>query len=210
MKNGSTYFKYGSLLAIVIILVWFLNDLGCGRKGGTKIEYRDTIKVKIDTFYTDTNTTVTYVPRPYKIETTRDSIIYLERQPEYQDFPPIAKRWIEDYHTKKYYDTTISIQYGTLNIKDTVYKNKIVGRKTEINQLIPKITKTITLSEKPRTVAYWGFSIAGNVSSPIAATEFDFGLKLKNNSYIGLKGMLLKDGQPLYGIQYMRAIRLRK
>lgn len=209
MKNGIQIFKYLSPVIVTLIIVWFIRDLKCGRDGGGNVK-NDTILITRDTTYILHDTTIAYIPRPYKVEVIKDSIVWLERQPEFKDFPPIAQRWIEDYHTRKFYDTTLNVQYGTARIKDTVYKNRIVGVSFSLQQSIPEIINTITVSEKPRTVAYWGFSLAGNLSTPLAATEIDFGLKLKNGSYIGLKGMLLRNGEPLYGVQYMRPIRLRK
>lgn len=175
--------------------------------GSTKT---DTIKIVRDTTYILHDTTISYVPRPYKIEVIKDSLIFLEREPTIEDYPPMVKRWIENYNSRVYYDTTISVPYGSANIKDTLFKNRIVGRSFSLTQSIPEIKETITLREKPRVKGFIGLGLAGNIQTPLSQTEISFGLLMKNNSYYGIKGILQKEGTTLYGIEYKRLITFKK
>lgn len=209
MKNGSTYFKYSVILIGIAVIVWVVSLFKCNGSGGKEIK-NDTVSYTRDTIIYVHDTTIVYKPQPYKEEIIRDSIIYLERQPEFKDFPPIAQRWIEEYHKRKFYDTTFNVQYGTARIIDTIYKNRLTGRSFSLQQSIPEITNTVTLREPKRVKGMIGLGIAGNIIQPLSQTEVSFGLLMKNNSYYGIKGILQKEGTTLYGVEFKRIISFRK
>lgn len=212
MKNGIKIFKYTSPVICLLILWLILRDLRCG-DGGTAVT-RDTVSFVRDTTIYVYQTDTQYIPKPYRVDSPPDTI-ELEGEPIYRYYPvdslPITFRnAIRDYYSAKYYLDSFDVQYGKLYLYDTVYKNQIRRKSFSLQQSIPEITNTITLEKPTRTAAFIGLSIAGNKGVPFYAAGVDFGLKFKNDSYLGIEGLLLKDGTPIYGIQYMKKIRLRK
>jgi len=215
MSRVNRYFNFNTVLLLIIVVVLLLFFRRCGGGGRGSIIRTDTIRVTRDTAYILHDTTISYVPKPYKVEKVRDSIIYLELMPtdEYlplKDYPPIVKRWIEDYNTKKHYDTTMPVQYGTLRIIDSVYRNSLVGRSINLQQSIPEIKETITLREKPRVVVYGGLTIIGSPSTPLYATGVKLGIMAKNGKYYGGSYLLTKGGGVMYQGEILIPIRLRK
>lgn len=207
MKNGHTYFKYSVILIIAVFILLLFRR--CGDGGGTIIK-NDTIKIVRDTTYILHDTTISYVPKPYKVEVQKDSLIFLEKQPTYDDYPEIVKQWLSSYNSKGYYDSTIDVAFGTATLKDTVFKNRIIGRSFKLSQSIPEITNTITLREKKRVVLYAGVTGIGNQTTPIYAVGGKLGIMAKNGKYYGGSYLLTKSGNVMYQADILIPIHLRK
>jgi len=64
---------------------------------------------------------------------------------------------LQDYYAKyAYSDTVLLDSIGTVQINDTISKNKIISRSLIFNYKIPLITETITVKEKPTNQLYLG------------------------------------------------------
>lgn len=223
MKNGHIYFKYGSILVCVIILAWVLNDLNCGGSGGSRTK-TDTVSITRDTIIYVHDTTISYVPKPYKVEKhiyegsgigeSRTVDLPNDLNLMFDSLPPIVKNAYEDYYSKKYYDTTITqkSEYGSyfiVKVKDTLYKNAISGRSIGIYWESAAIHPTVTLREKPRTVVYGGLTVLGNRSTPLFATGAKLGFLAKNGRYYGGSYLLTKGGGSMYQVDVLLPIRLK-
>lgn len=215
--KAEIYYKWtrltvGVIIAAVILIFLFRQ---CGHSDNVGVAKSDTIKIRHDTVIHTVDTFISYVPTPYKVEVPTQVPVYIGPEPTYRylpidSFPPQVKKIISDYYSRKYYDTTLSIQYGTAHLKDTVYANKITGRGWSINQSIPEITNTITLREPKRNIVYLGAGIFGNLNTPFAGTEASISLKNKQDVIYNIKGMLLKNQSTLYGVTVLLPLRLKK
>lgn len=198
-------FKWGIVLIIAILIFMFWR--GC-KNEGKGIKTPDTISVKTDTiwlpskadtFYTPAETKTEYVPE-YKTDTL-----------EWTEYLPVdTANILKDYLATRYYRDSISVQYGRVYISDTVSKNKIVSRGIKTSFNIPVVKETVTLQRQRKTVVYLGFEGIGNHESIVYGVGATFGLKLKNNKYYGIKVLMNKDGNPLYGVEFKIPIRFNK
>lgn len=204
-KERISIFKWGTVLTIAILLFMFWR--GC-KNEGKGIKTPDTISVKTDTvwmpsksdtFYTPAAVKTTYVPE-YKTDTL-----------EWTEYIPVdTANILKDYLATRYYRDSVSVQYGRVYINDTVSKNKIISRGVKTSFNIPVVKETVTLQRQRKTVAYIGFEGVGNHEAIVYGVGASFGLKLKNDKYFGIKALMNKDGNPLYGVEFKIPIRFNK
>ncbi len=209
MKNGVTYFKYGALV-ISLLIIWFiLRDLGCGMGNGGSKTTTDTLTIIRDTTYHQVDTFVSYVPKPYKV--IEHDTLEIDGEPivKWKEIPTTVLNVYKDYHSKKYYNDSFNVKYGTLYLYDTVRGNSIVGKGFSLKQSIPEITNTIVV-EKPRVKGFLGVEVMGNRNTPIAYTGVSFSLLMKTNQMYSVKGGLLSGGNYMVGIEMKRLITFRK
>jgi hypothetical protein len=99
---------------------------------------------------------------------------------------------LQDYFSKVFYRDSLQTQYGTITVEDTITENRIQARRWFTNFTIPTITKTVTLSTKPRSQLYAGFS--GLFGQQNIGAELNFTLKTK-------KDQQYEIGAGLFGAQ---------
>ena len=87
---------------------------------------------------------------------------------------------LREFYATKLYTDTFKLNYGQFRIKDTLSKNKIVGRGYEADLLIPIQKEYTIVKEKPKTQLYVGFQL-GSTRQNIA-TYFGPTLILKSKS----------------------------
>lgn len=202
-----TYFKYGSILACFIIAFFLFR--GCGKGGGEKIVYRDTVSVRVDTFYKEINADSDYILYPYKIVehdtlTNTDTLWGMT----YKDVDTAAI--LHEFFNEKYYYDSMDVMYGKVYVRDTVSQNKIQGRGVSTRLNIPTITKTITLTAPRRATLFLGTDINGNKEFPLYSIGVNAGLMFNNQKYWGVQYSLTRDGAGLYGLRFMLPIRTKK
>lgn len=198
-------FKWGVILIIAIIL--FMMWRGCRGEGGGKTG-PDTIKVKIDTVWVQSKSDTFYTPEIVK---TKYVPVYKTDTLESFEFINVDTTAIlKDYLATKYYSDSIAVQYGKVYIADTVSQNKIVSRGVKTAFTVPVVKETITIARPPKNIAYLGFEAIGNPQSPLYGVGASLGMKFKNDKYYGLKALMSKEGNPLYGLEFKIPIRLRK
>lgn len=89
---------------------------------------------------------------------------------------------------------------GYVKIVDTVQKNLVVGRSTQVNVKYPVIKETVTLYPKPVNQVYIGGDIGGSKTSLINQVRAGVILKNKKDQIFSASVGLGIDGQPTYGV----------
>lgn len=195
-----------------LLLVLFFRACGEGcRIFRGKKPTQDTISVKIDTIYVQSKTDTFYQPIPkikyqYITRNTVDTLTEFEVRIDPVDTAAI----LAEYYSTYIYSDSIPVKYGHIKIKDTVTKNKIQGRSVALDQHLPVITKTVTLTQPKRTVGYIGFSGLGNGKDPIYSIGADLSLKLKNDKIFGVGIQYGRDNTVFYQGRFALPIRLRR
>lgn len=196
-------FKYGIILIIAVLLFMFWK--GCQNEGTGSIRV-DTISIVRDTTYVVTVYDTTYIPKPYKITEYKTDTIET-----FETINVDTARILKDYLATRYYQDSITLQYGKVYVNDTISRNRITGRGVKSKFDVPIIRETITLErERRRNVAYIGFEGLGNHEEIIYGVGASFGFKVKNGKYYGVKALMSKSGNPLYGVEFKIPIKFKK
>lgn len=187
--------------------MWGLRKCDCNLDNSGR---GDTLSVKVDTVYVKADTVIKYIPQPYRVE-YRDSVILHDTLETFETITQQidTSRVVNQYFATRYYDDTKQVKYGEVTIFDTVSQNRIIGRSIFVDQDIPVVTKTVTLSQPKRMVGYIGIIGIGNKHYLPYASGLTFDLKLKNDFTIGT-GALITQEQPMYLLTLRVPIRFRK
>lgn len=204
-KERISIFKWGVVLIIAILLFMFWR--GC-KNEGKGIKPPDTITVKIDTFWMPSKSDTFYTPAVVKTKYVPKYKTDTLEWTEYINFD--TGNILKDYLATKYYQDSVSVKYGKVYINDTVNRNKIIFRGIKTSFDIPVVKETVTLQRQRKTVAYLGFEGIGNHETIVYGVGASFGLKVKNDKYYGIKALMNKDGNPLYGVEFKIPIRFNK
>lgn len=109
--------------------------------------------------------------------------IYVPGEPYVIVEPVDTAAILQDYYAKVVYKDSSAItdstelNYGTAYVSDTVSQNRIQARQWSFKLSLPVITKTVTVSEKPRVEVYAG----GNAMfAPTGAIGGKFSLTIKD------------------------------
>lgn len=199
-------FTIALLIVIIALIIFFKLDCNGGGKNES-----DTISVKVDTVYVNVKKDTHYIPQIDTVIYTRNVPIPIHDTLEIFDYQNVdTGRILSIFFAKRVYSDTQYIEYGSVVINDTVTQNRISSRELVINQNVPTITKEIILTQPKRTVAYLGFIASGNEKTPVFGVGASFGLKFKNDKYLGASYTVTREGNPLYGVQFAFPIKLRK
>jgi len=114
---------------------------------------------------------------------------------------------LADYLATRYYADTVAVKHGHVVIADTVQANQVQGRGVKLDLNLPVITRTVTLTAPRRALLYVGWENYGNLGNRFAS-GVSLGVKLKNEKYIGLKFLSVKNLKPLYGVESKIPIKL--
>lgn len=200
------------LVAALFLLMWWK---GC-HCGGGKGNKNDTISVRIDTFWMKHSDSIVYVPVEKKVsypvyKELHDTLEIFE-QAKKIDTAAIIHGYAmlqNKYFAKRYYDTTVNIEYGTAKIKDTVTQNRLTGRSIILKQSIPEITKTVTLKAPNRTTLYLSLSAMGN-EKRLYGSGAGIDLMDKRGRMYGAAYWFTKDNNNWVAGEIKIPIRLRK
>jgi hypothetical protein len=165
VKNRLLYLIIAALVAIILL------QRSCGGifdsgeeqttiKTDTVYKHiHDTIKKDVKVIYTE------YVPIDKPEYTPGETLDTCKAR--FQDL-------LKEHLTKRVYADTLKLDsLGSIVIKDTVWINKLYGKRTYIKDYkIPYVTKTITTveKEKPRRQLYVGGNVFGNTTALQAIT----------------------------------------
>ena len=192
---------YLTLIVITILLLIIVLQRSCSKDTIQSVD--PVITVKIDTVYTHfTDTVVKKVP----VKT----IVYIKPDgPEYTSGENIDScRARFDYLLKQhiarrvYQDTLKLDSLGTIVIKDTVWLNKLHGKRAYIkNYKIPLVTKTITVTKEKEPVRqlYIGGNIFGDKNALQLVTPGVLYKTKKDQIYQANLGINF-DGTFTYGV----------
>ena len=204
MNNTATYFKWGVILVIFLGLLWMRWQ--CTHKTGGEV-----VKIKRDTTYIKTRDTVLIDhPVPYKVTYWKEKVLHdtletIETLLQHVD----SARILDQYFAMRDYDTTMKVKYGQMRMRATVMQNRIVAATFNLNQDIPQVKETVTLTQPKRVVLYFGVQAMGNKENLPYAAGATLDLKLKSDGIIGVGGYLTKD-QPMFSFGMKFPIKLRK
>lgn len=204
MNNTATYFKWSVVLIIFLGLLWMRWQ--CTHKTGGEV-----VKIQRDTTYIKTMDTVLIDnPVPYKVVYWKEKVLHdtletIETVLQHVDSARIPSQYI----STRFYDTTIRVKYGGVRLRDTVTQNRIVGRSVYLDQIIPLVKETVTLTQPKRVVLYFGVQAMGNKENLPYAAGATLDLKLKSDGIIEVGGYLTND-KPMYSFGLKFPIKLRK
>lgn len=197
MSNYQSKIKLNYLIIIILLLVILLQK-SCNNNF---ISNADRVTIKVDTVYKHIKDTIF---KEVKVVQTRYVPI---NKPEYIPGETLDtcklrfKNLLKEHLTQSIYLDTLKLDsIGTIVIRDTVWKNKLHGKRQYLaDYKIPTITKTIIKKEDPKRQLYIGGNLFGNQTSFQAVTP---GLLYKNKkdqiyqTNIGIN----VNGQITYGI----------
>lgn len=200
--KGKDIIILGMLIVIIILLLKY-----CG-KGGTIVE-----SVKYDTLWVEVKADTQYVPEivnhylPGKApkELEKWDTLYIEGYTEVD-----TQAILRDYHSFNLYSDTLKNKYGYVLVKDTISRNKILGRGVTTDLKIPEVTKTITLMKPPRNQVYIGGGLFGNKTDVLQGYEASLLFKTKKEQMIETAWMQDFNGQGYLSLRYKMLIRLKK
>lgn len=156
-----------SYLIIIGLVIVILLQRSC--TGTSIVNGEPQVSVKTDTVYKHITDTIT---KTVKLE----SIVYVKPDgPQYysgETLDTCKQRFqnlLKEHIAKKVYKDTLKLDsLGTITVIDTVWINKLYGKRTYIQDIkIPQVTKTITITktENPKRQLYIGGNLFGNQNS---------------------------------------------
>jgi hypothetical protein len=166
---------------------------------------RDTVWVKHDS--------VVY-SKPQLVETiqmsSKDSLIYVP-DTNYSKLVLQYQEVVNQLLIKNIQVDSVRIDTnGYVKIVDTVQKNLIVGRSTQVSVKYPVVKETITLYPKPVNQVYIGGDVEGSQTSLINQVRTGVILKNKKDQIFTASVGLNTDGQPVFGLGSYWKIKLKK
>lgn len=195
------------LILIVVILVQRCSDAPSGQTDNVKI-VKDTVWVHNDTMVV----TKPQIIRTIPVDVSRDTIInhyipdtnYQKLVLQYQDV-------VNQLLAKNIHLDSIRIDTnGYVKITDTVQRNMVIGRTSEVSIKYPVIKETITQPAPKVNQVYAGGQISGQTGSQVI-NGINAGLLLKNkrDQIYGVNVGLNTGGQVSYGLQSYWKIKLK-
>lgn len=176
MKKDLFYF---SVIAVLAVLLFF--SFQC--RGKVKCpEYVTKFITVIDTFEVEKPVVITETrPQPGQKFTVHDTIELKVPIPgEKVDTLAILEQFgilIDDWATKRFYDTSFNTKYGVVRVRDSVQFNRLIHRNLAIGLSIPEKVTTV---RKGMLLAGVRFGTRG-VPEPLAS----FGIETE---YVGKRG----------------------
>jgi len=199
------FFKDNLVSLVVLVLVAIIFIQRCNNKPVApeppKV-IRDTVWVKKDSF-------IYSKPKVIKTINFKDSLIYLP-DTSYAKLVLQYQTIVNQLLAKNIHLDSIAIDTnGYVKIIDTVQKNVIVGRSTQVSIKYPIIKETTTIYPKPVNQLYVGGDVGGNKTSIINQVRAGVILKTKKDQIFTASVGLSVTGQPLYSVGSYWKIKLK-
>lgn len=206
LKNKN---KISYLLIIVLVIIIILQR-SC--TGTSIVNGEPQVSVKTDTVYKHITDTIT---KTVKVE----SIVYVKPDgPQYysgETLDTCKQRFqnlLKEHIAKKVYKDTLKLDsIGTITIIDTVWINKLYGKRTYIQDIkVPTITKTVTITktEEPKRQLYIGGNLFGDKTQLQLVTPGILYKTKKDHIYQVNLGVNF-DGSITYGLGLYYKIKLK-
>lgn len=199
-----------SYLIIIVLVIIILLQRSCTGFAISNSEPK--ISIKIDTVYKHITDTV--------IKTVKlESVVYVKPDgPQYYPGETIDtckqrfQNLLKEHIAKKVYKDTLKLDsLGTITVIDTVWINKLYGKRTYIQDIkIPQVTKTITITktEEPKRQLYIGGNLFGDKSQLQLVTPGILYKTKKDHIYQVNLGVNF-DGSITYGLGLYYKIKLK-
>lgn len=144
------------------------------------------------------------------LKNTKKDTVYIPKA----TYPDLRKQY-EDLvkkHTSQvlYKDRLIIDSLGYVDVFDTIYENKIKGRKFSYNLKYPEITKTNTIINPPKRQVYFGGSLQGNKLNIINQANVGILYKNKKDNIFGVYTGMDFNGNVYFGGSLYWKIKLNK
>ena len=198
-----------NLIVLILIVVVLLQrcDIATSR-------HNDTIKIVKDTVWVHNDTMVVTKPQIIKtipIDVSRDTIInHYIPDTNYQKLVLQYQEVVNQLLAKNIHEDMIRIDTnGYVKIVDTVQRNTVIGRSSEVSIKYPIIKETITLPAPKVRQVYAGGQIAGNSAELINSINAGLLLKNKKDQIYGITVGLSAQGQVSYGLQSYWKLKLK-
>jgi len=200
-----------NLLSVIIVILLIITVLQrC--KSDVVV---DTPKIIRDTMWVSNDTTIVSKPQVIKTipyEVSRETIIK-EYLPD-SNYAGLLKQYedlVSQLLAKNIMQDSIRIDTnGYVKITDTVQKNLIVGRSTEVSMKYPIIKETVTIPQKKVTQLYLGGQVSASQGQLINGLNGGLLLKNKKDQIYGVTVGVNTDGNISYGLQSYWKIKLKK
>lgn len=197
-------------LVIIILLVGVIGIEQC--RSFQNRQKPETVKVegkkyefvsrKIDTVYI-TKTDIVYRPGkdiPYKV---------IVEKPIYIPVKVDTTNIIRDYFSKISYTDTLKIdKIGYISVKDTLNKNRILGRSYSYDLKLSTIRDYMVVKELPRNQFYIGGSALVGDNKIMAGAQILW--KTKSDNIYGIDAYVDPYGNQYYGLSLNWKIKLKK
>lgn len=202
----SNIFNLIVLVLIAIVLIQRCNDAPSGQS--------DSVKIIRDTMWVSNDTTIVSKPQIIKTipyEVSRETIIK-EYLPD-SNYAGLLKQYedlVSQLLAKNIMQDSIRIDTnGYVKITDTVQKNLIVGRSTEVSMKYPIIKETIIQPAFKTRQLYLGGQVSASQGQLINGLNGGLLLKNKKDQIYGVTVGLNTQGQVFYGLQSYWKLKLK-
>jgi len=111
---------------------------------------------------------------------------------------------LANFYAKNVFTDTFDIKYGKFVISDTVQFNKVLGRSYYADLLVPVITNTQIVKERPKVQVFAGIG-AGFYKYNISEVSAHLFLKTKKNTLFGI-GAGVGDGKLNYKFNILKKL----
>ena len=205
------------IILACIVAYYFFNDNGGDTPGdivsvnGKKYEL---LSHKVDTFIVD----------HYKTKIVKGDDIYHETVVEKNVEVPVLTKVdtltiLRDFYKKVVYKDSLKLDndLGMISITDTIYKNKILGRKWNAYLKERTVKETTIVKELPKNQVYWGFNGGFNKEDVVSNVSAGLILKTKKDKLVqlnlGVANNTTPTGNkltPYVGVGMYWKIRLKK
>lgn len=200
-----------NLLSVIIVILLIITVLQrC--KSDVVV---DAPKIIRDTMWVSNDTTIVSKPQVIKTipyEVSRETIIK-EYLPD-SNYAGLLKQYedlVSQLLAKNIMQDSIRIDTnGYVKITDTVQKNLIVGRSTEVSMKYPIIKETVTIPQKKVTQLYLGGQVSASQGQLVNGLNGGLLLKNKKDQIYGVTVGVNTDGNISYGLQSYWKIKLKK
>lgn len=207
-----SFIKANVLNFIILVLLAVILLQRCG--GGGRDKNPPVPSIKRDTVWVVKDSLITSKPRVIKTVEIRsnDTIInnYLP-DTNYNKLVGQYQEVVKELLAKNIHSDSIRIDTnGYVKITDTVQKNLIIGRVTEMNIKYPIIKETITVHQKPVNQLYIGGGLGASQNALINQVRAGVMLKTKKDQLFGANVGISTQGNVIYGIDSYWKIRLSR
>lgn len=193
--------NFVSLVVLILVVILFL------QRSCEKPTPPQQPTIKRDTMWVVKDSLITSKPRVIKtVEIISNDTIINNYLPDtnYQKLLVQYQDVVKELLAKNIHSDMIRIDTnGYVKVTDTVQKNLITGRATEVKIKYPVITNTITLPYKPVNQVYIGGTIGNN--------QLSSGLLLKNkkDQIFGASVGINTSGQLQYGVSSFWKLKIK-
>lgn len=194
-----SFIKSNVLNFIVLVLLTVILLQRCNSGKDTYIPP----SIKRDTVWVVKDSLITSKPSVIKTIqiTSHDTIInHYIPDTNYNKLVVQYQEVVKELLAKNIHSDSIRIDTnGYVKITDTVQKNLIIGRVTEMNIKYPIIKETITLHQKPVNQLYIGGGIGASQNALINQVRAGVILKTKKDKIFGVNVGISTQGTVVYG-----------